>query len=219
MRLKQQMWLENLGIICIILTIISLSITITINFRPLYIADMTYLKIPSMVMMSRATILKNFDHLMGYLNNPFVKKLFLPNFSMSKNGASHFYEVKRLFLFCYSVLGITWLPSSLYLYYFWHKKRFWRLMQPFRLLLWGPIILIVVVMFNFEQFFIFFHQFLFNNNDWMFNPVTDPVINILPAEFFLHCFILCFILLEGLFLLGYFLGKKEIAIKNISTLD
>ncbi len=31
------------------------------------------------------------------------------------------------------------------------------------------------------------HKIFFRNDDWMFNPSTDPIINLLPETFFLHC--------------------------------
>ena len=31
---------------------------------------------------------------------------------------------------------------------------------------------------------------IFNNDAWLFNPLTDPIINALPEAYFMHCFIL-----------------------------
>ena len=41
---------------------------------------------------------------------------------------------------------------------------------------------------GFDQFFIAFHGLFFNNDAWLFNPLTDPIINALPEAYF--CFIL-----------------------------
>ena len=43
---------------------------------------------------------------------------------------------------------------------------------------------------GFDQFFIAFHGLFFNNDAWLFNPLTDPIINALPEAYFMHCFIL-----------------------------
>ena len=56
-----------------VLTIVALSITITINFRPLYLFDIQHLNILKDVEVDRVTLIKNYDHLMMYLNNPFEK--------------------------------------------------------------------------------------------------------------------------------------------------
>ena len=88
---------ETLGLICLFLTIVALSITITINFRPLYLFDIQHLNILKDVEVDRVTLIKNYDHLMMYLNNPFEKTLVFPDFPMSDSAAFHFYEVKKLF--------------------------------------------------------------------------------------------------------------------------
>ena len=41
---------------------------------------------------------------------------------------------------------------------------------------------------NFEGSFVLFHKTMFNNDYWIFDPNLDPVINILPEEFFFHAF-------------------------------
>ena len=43
-------------------------------------------------------------------------------------------------------------------------------------------------MVDFEDFFIVFHEVLFRNDDWIFDPNLDPIINTLPSEYFLACF-------------------------------
>ena len=40
---------------------------------------------------------------------------------------------------------------------------------------------------NWERFFIGFHKLMFSNDYWLFDPARDPVILILPDEFFFHC--------------------------------
>ncbi|WP_252897795.1 lipoprotein intramolecular transacylase Lit [Amylolactobacillus amylophilus] len=37
---------------------------------------------------------------------------------------------------------------------------------------------------NFDAFFVFFHGIFFHNSDWLFDPVTDPIINVLSENFF-----------------------------------
>lgn len=60
------------------------------------------------------------------------------------------------------------------------------------------IVIAILMLLNFDEFFVIFHEVLFRNSDWLFDPNRDPVINILPEEFFTQCFILFFILFEGL---------------------
>ncbi|MGX7244227.1 TIGR01906 family membrane protein [Enterococcus quebecensis] len=207
---RSWIWFERAGILCLILTIISLAITITINFRLLYVIDIDSLKILDYMSMDKSTLLKNFDQLMAYLNNPFNHTLKLSDFPVSESGAFHFYEVKRLFLLCYGVLALTIIPSGIFIFRLIKTKRIWRLIRPFQ---WGMIIPVffgVLMAIGFDQFFVAFHGLFFNNDDWLFDPVTDPIINVLPEEFFMHCFILFFVLLELFFFIGIVAGKREL---------
>jgi integral membrane protein (TIGR01906 family) len=199
-----------LGLICFILCVLTLSITITINFRPLYLFEIQHLDILESVGMDKATLLKNYDHLMWYLNNPWQTKLAFPDFAMSVSGAFHFVEVKRLFLLCYGVLAVTIVPTIFYVRYLMINKRMWTLIRPLQWAMVIPVFLAVIMATGFDQFFTAFHGLFFNNDAWLFNPATDPIINALPETYFFHCFILFFILLEGSFFLGILFGKREL---------
>ncbi|WP_321384205.1 TIGR01906 family membrane protein [uncultured Enterococcus sp.] len=201
---------EYLGFFCLFLTIISLCIAITINFRPLYIFDIDYLAILDYTTIGKKELIANFDQLMQYLNNPFISTLKLSDFPVSESGAFHFYEVKRLFLLNYGVLLITIVPSGFFLRYLKKNGWLWRLMNPFRVGMILPLFLLFLMFIGFDQFFVQFHSIFFNNDAWLFNPATDPIINVLPEGFFMHCFILFFILLEGILLTGYLIGRNAL---------
>ena len=49
-----------------------------------------------------------------------------------------------------------------------------------------PILLAIPFAINFDATFNIFHKIFFNNDYWIFDPQLDPVINILPQEFFMH---------------------------------
>ena len=73
-----------------------------------------------------------------------------------------------------------------------------------------PIVLGFFMAIGFDRFFILFHETIFNNEDWLFNPATDPIINVLPEQFVMHSFILFFVLIELFFALFIFIGKREL---------
>lgn len=202
--------LEYAGFFCLFLTIVSLCITVTINFRPLYIFDIDYLEILDYTIIGKKELIANFDQLMQYLNNPFISNLTLSDFPVSESGALHFYEVKRLFLLNYAVLLVTIIPSGFFLRYLKKNGWLWRLMNPFRIGMILPLILLFLMFIGFDQFFVQFHSIFFNNDAWLFNPATDPIINVLPENFFMHCFLLFFILLEGLLFSGYWIGRNAL---------
>lgn len=206
----KQRVLELLGLICLFLALISLAVAITINFRPLYVFDINYLQILDWVDMSKETLLKNFDQLMAFLNNPFNQTLALPDFPMSAAGRGHFVDVKKLFLLDYGVLILTVVPAFLYLRHLKKSARLFKLVRPFQ---WGmglPVILGAVMAIGFDTFFVKFHELFFANDDWLFDPATDPIINVLPESFFMHCFILAFLLIELFFLTMVIIGRRSL---------
>lgn len=206
--MKKQVWLERLGFVCLFLFLVSLAITLTINFRPLYWFDVDHLNLLDYTSLTREELLKNYGLLLDFLNNPFASTLALPDFPMSEAGAGHFYDVKQLFLLNYAVMIVTLLPSVWFVNRLRQKQQQWRLIRPFQ---WGmilPLIFGFLMAVGFDRFFVTFHEIFFSNDDWLFNPATDPIINVLPETFFMHCFILFFVLIEVFFFAFYWWGKR-----------
>lgn len=108
-------WLERIGLICLLVTLLTLAITLTINARWLYQFDIGQLDLLDYTSLSEKELLHNFDQLMRYLNLPWIKTLKMTDFPVSSSGALHFYEVKKLFLLNYGLLLVTVVPSILYL--------------------------------------------------------------------------------------------------------
>ncbi|MGP5428990.1 TIGR01906 family membrane protein [Enterococcus malodoratus] len=203
-------WLERVGLLCLIVTLLTLTITLTINARWLYQFDIGHLDLLDYTTLSAKELMHNFDQLMRYLNLPWVDTLKMTDFPVSSSGALHFYEVKKLFLLNYGILLVTIVPSFFYLRHLNKQQRLWTLIQPFRIAVVVPIVIAFLMAVNFDRFFIMFHGVFFNNDAWIFNPATDPIINVLPETFFLHCFILFFVLLEIFYLLPIYFGKRAL---------
>lgn len=203
-------WFDKVGLVCLIVALLTLAITLTINARWLYQFDIMHLNLLDYTTLSDKELLHNFDQLMQYLNMPWIHNLKLDDFPVSASGALHFYEVKRLFLLNYGLLIVTVVPSVFYVRRLIKQKRLWTLIQPFKLAMVVPIVIAFLMAVNFDQFFITFHGLFFNNDAWIFNPATDPIINVLPETFFLHCFILFFILLEIFYFLPIYFGKRAL---------
>lgn len=203
-------WFDKVGLVCLIVALLTLAITLTINARWLYQFDIMHLNLLDYTTLSDKELLHNFDQLMQYLNTPWIHNLKLDDLPVSASGALHFYEVKRLFLLNYGLLIVTVVPSVFYVRRLIKQKRLWTLIQPFKLAMVVPIVIAFLMAVNFDQFFITFHGLFFNNDAWIFNPATDPIINVLPETFFLHCFILFFILLEIFYFLPIYFGKRAL---------
>ena len=51
-----------------------------------------------------------------------------------------------------------------------------------------PIVLGCLIASDFDSAFVIFHSIFFPGKDnWQFNPRTDPIIKVLPEQFFLNC--------------------------------
>ena len=194
-----------------LLFLLSLAILVTIYLAwILYPFEISWLNLTNRVHLKSDIIQYNFHILMDYLTNPFNPVLEMPDFPSSESGLHHFVVVKGLFHLAQGVAIVT-LPIF---YLFWKRviqKGFLSLYRRGLLIMLSlPLVLgLVGVFIGFEQFFTLFHQILFVGDDtWLFDPAKDPVILILPEDFFLHCFILFFVTYEILFGLFYFKSRR-----------
>ena len=195
------------SVLCLLATAILLTIYLVWLFYPL---EISYFALPDKVHLKAETIQYNFNILMNYLTNPFSQKLAMPNFGSSVAGLHHFQAVKYLFHLAQVVFVLT-LPALIFFIQKVVKKGFLALYQRNLLILsLLPFIMICLAgLIGFNSFFTLFHQVLFvGDNTWLFDPAKDPVIWILPEEFFMHAFILFALLYEGIFLSLYFFSKK-----------
>ena len=207
---KKQRVLAFFGLVSLFLFLLTLAIAITINFRPLYRFSIQRFDLLAISGLDQGTLLKNFDQLMDFLNKPWITSMNLPDFPMSAAGYGHFVDVKYLFLLNYAVLLVTMIPAVAYLLYLKRNGRLWQLVRPFQ---WGmgvPVILGFLMAIGFDTFFVKFHELFFSNDDWLFDPATDPIINVLPEGFFMYCFILAFVLLELFFFLMVLVGRRSL---------
>ena len=196
-----------------LLFLLSLAILATIYLAWfLYPFEISWLNLTNRVHLKSDIIQYNFHILMDYLTNPFNPVLEMPDFPSSESGLHHFVVVKGLFHLAQGVAIVT-LPIF---YLFWKQviqKGFLSLYRRGLLIMLSlPLLLgLVGVFIGFEQFFTLFHQILFVGDDtWLFDPAKDPVILILPEDFFLHCFILFFVTFEILFGLFYFRSRRRL---------
>ena len=76
----------------------------------------------------------------------------------------------------------------------------------------GGVILIVAALAatDFDRAFTIFHSIFFpGKENWLFDPATDPVILLLPEEFFRNCAIAIAVSLLGLCLVLVLTGRKQ----------
>lgn len=203
----------KLQIIGTILFVLSAAVLGTIYLAWLvYPLEISFLGLEKVVYMKATDISYNFNILMNYLTNPFASILDMPNFSSSADGLKHFADVKHLFHLTQGIFILTLPAFVLFVKKILlkgygdlvKKVIFWTMLTPMIIGLLGVLV-------GFDQFFVLFHTVLFpGDSTWLFDPAKDPVIYILPQEFFLHCFVLFFVLYEFFFVtILAWTGKKN----------
>lgn len=200
---------DILGIVGIFVFVLTFAISLTIWAIPLYQFSLQHFNVPERVGMTYDQIMENYYVLMEYLHLPWIDTLSLPDFPVSASGAFHFYEVKLLFYVNYGLLALSSVGSVFYLRKLQKERTFWKLVNPFKIAIFVPFVLLLILALDFNWMFVMFHEILFNNDAWLFNAATDPIIRVLPQEFFMYCFILAFTLIESSFIGGYFYFKKK----------
>ena len=195
------------SVLCLLAVAILLTIYLAWLFYPL---EISYFALSDKVHLKAETIQYNFNILMNYLTNPFSQKLSMPDFRSSAAGLHHFQAVKYLFHLAQAVFLLT-LPALIFFIKKVVKKGFLALYQRSLFILSVlPFVMICLAgLIGFNNFFTLFHQVIFvGDSTWLFDPAKDPVIWILPEEFFMHAFILFALLYEGIFLTLYLLSRK-----------
>lgn len=176
-------------LIALVLTLflISAAVVVTLNFRPLYYLDVDALNIPALSGLPKKEILQNYNVLIDYNSIFGPETLEFPTLAMSETGRIHFEEVKNVFAFFELSMLVCGALSIAGIVYRHFRK------SPGYLLLTGilsvalPAALGILIALNWQRVFVLFHKLVFNNDYWIFDAATDPVITILPDAFFMHC--------------------------------
>ncbi|MBQ7045788.1 MAG: TIGR01906 family membrane protein [Clostridia bacterium] len=183
------------------LCIISGSIALPILIRPFYYAHITPLKLELISGKTYSQIVSAYNEMLDYcmgLTNEFS----LGEFAFSAEGAAHFKDVRVLFILDLLVFFITALIliaifvtlkiKGKGLYKFKGRSPLF-FASLFVLGLFAAIGILASV--DFTAAFEVFHKIFFaGKTNWTFNIYTDPIILVLPEQFFSNCAI--FILLN-----------------------
>lgn len=202
---------------CLTIFIIIACIKFTVSFKPLYYFDMNYLKIEGTDGLNSNQIKSTYDYLIDYTNNKQKGNFELEYLTYSPHGAEHFKEVRDLFIKMSNIMLISLIIFMIALIIKIRRFKSYSFLKYTSIsLLVVPFIFMIPVMIDFDKLFTFLHKILFNNNYWLFDPNLDPVINILPEEFFMHCLILILALIAVCSLICYLLYKISIRKKPMN---
>lgn len=212
-----KLWFVILSI-ALFLFLITFSISLPIFIRPFYYAHIDALEL-TQTGFSKAEIKEAYNGILDFLTLP-GKEFSTGTLKYSSDGMDHFYDCKTLFSLNTSVLFF----SSATIIFLMLLKRFGKIkintykgFSPFFYsavaALVIPLFLVIFISLNFEKAFRVFHKIFFKGkSNWVFNPNTDEIINILPEQFFMNCAILIaasIFVLSFVFLLTEILRNKN----------
>jgi len=189
--MKKEQWLLPLNLIAAILIavlVISASVTLTLFDRSSYTRMQEKLSLPEAAGISEEELLANYNALIDYNSIFFTGPLEFPTLAMSEAGRIHFEEVKAIFSVFQIALIVSAALTALFGLMLLRKRRHRFLALGGILTLAIPAAIVcVVAAVGWDRFFVLFHELFFNNDYWVFDAKTDPVILILPDAFFMHC--------------------------------
>lgn len=214
MKEAKRLW-SWLAIPCIALAVLTGSILPVLLVRGFYTAQIGPLGICEASGLTRRQAAEAYGDVMDYCmgRRPDFAAGVLP---FSAEGASHFADVRVLFILDLAVLAVT----LLFLLGLWIACRrrtalprlagrtpgFWAACG-----LCGIILIVAALaVTDFSRAFAIFHGVFFpGKENWLFDPATDPVILLLPEEFFRNCAIAIAASLLLLCLVLALTGRKQ----------
>ena len=197
------------------LFLISAAVILTLVCKSLYKSDMKSLHLAEETGYSKEEILANYEELIAYNLSPFHKELKFPTFPMSEEARIHFKEVKVIFQGFLYLLAVT-LCLLAGIFICCHKKKDWLFLKYTGICsIVIPGVCGILIAMNWEKVFVTFHELVFRNDYWLFDPATDPVILVLPDAYFMHCAVMIIgIVLTGaaVSLLAFQIWKKKASV-------
>ena len=209
------------------LAVLTGAVAVPILCRPFYYAQIGPLGLEASTGLTADQIREAYDQVLDYctgLSDQFSAGV-LP---FSQSGASHFADVRGLFLLDLWVLAssLIVLAVVIFLCRRWVRPRllfgrgpgFWGACGL------GAAFLIIggLAALDFNRAFTVFHALFFpGKTNWIFDWRTDPVILILPQDFFRNCALLVLALLliwcAVLVAADLFVGKKEETVQRVKS--
>ena len=177
------------------LLIIGSSTMITVGFKQLYYFDINYLKISEQNNLTKEEIKRNYDYMIDYNLNKISGEFELPTIKSSPEGKVHFEEVKEIVQNVIKLLIVSLIITIVGIIVNLKNNNIEFLNITSKLVIILPILVAIPMLINFDETFVVFHKLMFDNDYWIFDPSKDPVINILPQEFFFHAGLLIVMLI------------------------
>lgn len=187
-------WLSLAFALLLVLLVLTAAIALPIYIRPFYYAHIEPMELSAWSGYTEEQIRQAYDAVLDYLTLP-GREFSTGVFPHSAEGAAHFADCKVLFDLNRNVLILSALGIALLLILRKLGKT-----GPYRLLgrradFWAgifalvlPLVLGSLAALDFDRAFVIFHRIFFpGKSNWIFDWRTDPIILVLPQDFFMHC--------------------------------
>ena len=177
------------------LAVLSISIAVPLLVRPFYYAHVALLHLPTQTGWSSAEIHQAYNEMMDFclFGAPFGTGIL----RWSQSGMEHFADCAVLFRLDLAVALFSVFALLICAYFY---RRGLRPIRPFNhgfsfwsgIILSGSFLIISgLAALNFDRAFVLFHKIFFPGKDnWIFDPLSDEIILVLPQVFFRNCAIL-----------------------------
>ena len=183
-------WTDIVIGICFMISLLAVGLYIAVNFRALYYLNISWNDLPASSGYNAVVIRENYDALIDYCCPFFTGPLVFPSLPSSASAISHFAEVKNIFNIIY-IAGVIGLIATVTTFIIKHREGSFLYLRTCAICAAVlPVFVSVFSLISFDTLFIVFHKLTFNNDDWIFDPKTDPIIDMLPESFFAQCAIL-----------------------------
>lgn len=151
----------------------------------------------------------NYDAVIDYSLLPWVGELQLPYLPMSAAGAQHFAEAKDIFQLFVQGSWLGLLAAVVLGVWLWRRYRSARFLTAGAIIaLATPVLLALPLAIDFDRAFLVFHQIAFDNDLWIFDPATDPIINYLPEALFMRNAFAILGLMVGFAAVAFIIGRR-----------
>lgn len=195
--MKSSRILSAVFALALIFCILTVSIGLPIYIRPFYYAHIESMGLPEYTGLSAEEIRGAYDAVLDYLTLP-GREFSTGILPYSEEGAAHFADCKVLFdlnrnilllsAVVLLVLGILRKARKTGPYRLGRRSAAW---WAALLALILPIVVGALAATDFDRAFVIFHKIFFpGKSNWLFDWRTDPIILILPQDFFMHCALL-----------------------------
>jgi len=215
---------QVLFILCLPVLLLTASLSLAVNTEWLQHYGFEKYGISEVTGLARAELDKAAAGLIDYFNSGdesislTVVKDGEPFELFNEREAGHLRDVKELIHLGYRVLLGTFVYALAFagVSLFWWRDRArlgWGLVGGGALTLVLMIAIGLVIVFNFDQFFLQFHLISFANDLWMLDPTTDYLIMMFPRGFWFDAALFCAIVTAVLALIlggtGWWLKRRD----------